>query len=148
VDSLGAASAWVSFATNPETEADFVVHHAPAVPTARGQLQANGTTAIPLGGTATSASVIFRGTVSDPDPGQTVRLEVEVQPVGTPFTGTASCQSGFVASGTPVTCSVGSLAPGTSYHWQLRAVDSGGAAGAWASYATNAEDAADFTVSP
>jgi hypothetical protein len=148
VDSLGTASAWASFATNAETEADFAVHRAPAVPTARGQLQANGTTAIPLGGTATSTTVVFRGTVSDPDAGQTVRLEVEVQPVGTAFAGAVSCQSGLVASGTAATCSVGSLTPGTGYHWRLRAVDGGGAASAWASYATNSEDAADFTVAP
>jgi photosystem II stability/assembly factor-like uncharacterized protein len=148
VDSLGTASAWASYATNAETEADFAVHRAPAVPAARGQLQANGTTAIPLGGTATSTTVVFRGTVSDPDAGQMVGLEVEVQPLGAAFTGAVSCQSGLVPSGTAATCSMSSLAPGASYHWRLRAVDGGGAASAWASYATNSEDAADFTVAP
>jgi hypothetical protein len=72
---------------------------------------------------------------------------VEVKPVGTAFTGAVSCYSGLVVSGTAATCSVSSLTPG-SYHWRLRAVDALGAAGAWASYATNAETAADFKVGP
>jgi hypothetical protein len=41
---------------------------------------------------------------------------------------------------------VSGLTPGTSYHWQTRTVDSRGTASPWASYATNAEDAADFVV--
>jgi photosystem II stability/assembly factor-like uncharacterized protein len=147
-DSLNAVSAWASYATNAESAADFIVSTAPAVPTSRGQLQANGTTAIPLGGKATSTTVVFRGTVSDPDPGQTVRLQVEVKPVGTAFTGTVSCQSALVTSGTAATCAVRNLMPSASYHWRLRAMDALGTPGAWASYATNAETSADFTVGP
>jgi hypothetical protein len=148
VDSSGMAGAWASYATNAETAADFKVNTAPGLPTGRTQLQSNGTTAIPLGGTATSTTVVFRGTVSDPDAGQTVRLQVEVKPVGTAFTGTVSCQSAFVNSATAATCSVGNLTPGTSYHWRLRSVDSMGRAGAWVSYAANAETAADFRIAP
>jgi hypothetical protein len=146
VDSGGLPSAWASYATNAETAADFIVNRPPAVPTSRSQRQADGITAITLGGTATSSTVVFRATVTDPDPGQTVRLRVEVKPVGTAFTGTTSCQSALVASGTATSCAVTGLALGTSYHWRLRAVDSKGAASAWASYATNAETAADFKV--
>jgi hypothetical protein len=68
--------------------------------------------------------------------------------VGTAFTGAVSCESGLVASGTATTCSVTTLTAGTSYHWRLRAVDNLGTAGAWASYATNTEDATDFKTAP
>jgi alpha-tubulin suppressor-like RCC1 family protein len=148
VDSKGGASAWVSYATNAESAPDFVVDRLPAVPTGRGQYQANGTTPIGLGGTASSTTVVFRATVTDPDAGQTVKLQVEVQPVGTAFTGALSCQSAYVASGTAASCQKAGLTPGIGYHWRLRAVDNKGGASAWVSYATNAESAADFQVAP
>jgi hypothetical protein len=147
VDNQGGASAWASYATNAEDAEDFIVDAAPAVPTSRFQRQADGITPIGLGGWATSRTVAFLGTVSDPDAGQSVRLQVEVKPVGTAFTGTVSCQSALVPSGTATSCSVSGLTVGsTGYHWRLRAVDSQGGASAWASYATNTEDAADFRV--
>jgi outer membrane protein assembly factor BamB len=145
-DSWGAVSAWASYATNAESAPDFMVDTAPRVPTARAQFQANGTTPIPLGGTATTATVVFHATVSDPDAGQTVRLQVEVQPLGTAFTGAVSCQSAFVPSGTATSCAVTGLTPGAGYHWRLRSVDNKGGVSAWASYARNAESAADFVV--
>jgi hypothetical protein len=146
VDSLGAAGRWVSYATNAETAADFVVNRRPPAPTARGQHQADGTTPIPLGGTATSTTVVFRGIVSDPDAGQRVRLQIEVKPLATAFTGAVSCQSALVASGTAVTCAPSSLIAGTSYRWRARTVDSRGSASAWASYGPNPDTAEDFTI--
>jgi subtilisin-like proprotein convertase family protein len=146
VDSTGLPSGWVSYAINPETEPDFVIDTAPAVPSGRGQRQADGVTPIPLGGTAQAATVVFRATVSDPDPGQTVRLQVEARPLGTAFTGAVHCQSALVSSGTAASCAVTGLTLRTGYHWRLRAVDSKGMPSAWAAYATNAETAADFVV--
>jgi predicted phage tail protein len=148
VDSRGGVSPWASYAMNGEDAADFAVNTVPARPTGRGQRETNGATPISLGRWTSSTTVVFLGTPSDPDPGQRVRLQIEVQPVGTAFTGTARCQSGLVSSGTATTCSVPGLIPGTSYHWQTRTVDSLGAVSPWASYATNAEDAADFVVNP
>jgi hypothetical protein len=147
VDSLGAASAWVSYATNAETAADFVVttETPPAPPVNRAQRQGNSTAIIPVGGWSTSTGVVFRGTVNDSDGGQ-VRLQVEVRPLDTAFTDTASCQSGLVLSGATTDCGVSGLAPGTSYHWQTRAVDSGGKVSAWVSFGSNEETAADFMV--
>jgi hypothetical protein len=149
VDAAGGASAWASYATNTESAADFVVvtNKLPGLPTARAQRQADSVTAIPLGGTATANTVVFRGTVSDPDPGQKVRLQVEVRPVGAAFTGAVSCQSPLVAPVTATSCAVSGLTLSTGYHWRLRAKDSLGAVSAWASYATNAESAPDFVVS-
>jgi hypothetical protein len=145
-DSQGKTSAWASYGGNAEDAADFTVNtnQAPGVPTGLAQRQANGTTAIPVGGRATSATVVLRGTVSDPNAGQTVRFQVEVKPIGTAFTGTVSCESGLVASGTATSCSVGSIAMGTDYHWRARAKDSQGKTGSWSSFGGNVEGEPDF----
>src|SRR5207245_789390 len=74
----------------------------PDPPTALAQLQSDGTTAIAVGGTATSQSVVFRGGVSDPAAGQ-LRLEVEVEPVGTATTGASSGCGGAGAGGRDAT---------------------------------------------
>jgi hypothetical protein len=65
-----------------------------------GQFRSNGTTAISVGATTDETTVVLRGTVTDPDVGDQVRLEVEVKPVGTAFTGSGTQQSGLVASRT------------------------------------------------
>src|SRR5207245_6571871 len=127
--------------------AAFVVHStpasAPAPPTALAQLQSNGSTAIAVGGTATSRSVVFRGGVSDPAAGQ-LRLEVEVEPVGTAFTGASSGSGGAVASGGSATATVAGLSDNAAYHWQARTVDQAGDASTWAAFGGNAETEADF----
>src|SRR4029077_15084945 len=51
----------------------------PRSPSGLGQFQSDGSTPIPVGGTATSPSVLFRGTVADPGLGTQLRLEVEVK---------------------------------------------------------------------
>lgn len=71
-----------------------------------------------------------------------LRPEVEIQPVGTAFTGTAT------ATATPGNIYViaTGLTTGTGYHFQIRATDDQGRASAWLSYGGNAETEADFTV--
>ncbi|PYO16366.1 MAG: hypothetical protein DMD31_02785 [Gemmatimonadetes bacterium] len=117
----------------------------PDPPTALAQLQSDGSTAIAVGGTATSRSVVFRGGVSDPAGGQ-LRLEVEVEPVGTAFTGASSGSGGAVASGGSATATVAGLSDNAAYHWQARTVDQAGDASAWAAFGGNAETEADFRV--
>jgi hypothetical protein len=77
--------------------------------------------------------------------GQQSRLEVEVQPVGTAFTGVATAMSGFAASGSVVQVTVSGLVEG-AYHWQARSTDNQGASGAFASYDSNPEIDPDFRV--
>src|SRR5207253_4502361 len=88
-DQTGRASAWTAFGANAETDGDFVITipQPPAPPTDTAQFQSDGVTAIPVGGTASGRSVIFKATVTDPNPGDQLRLEVEVKPVGTAFNG-------------------------------------------------------------
>jgi hypothetical protein len=147
VDSLGLASAWVSYATNPETHADFIAgnHRPTARPTLLLQRHNDGRT-LPIGGTAATTTVAFRGTVTDWEAGQDLRLQVEVQRVGAAFTGKVSCQSPLVARGAGAACRVANLAPGTKYRWRARTTDRWGADGPWTPYGGNADTSADFVV--
>jgi protein involved in ribonucleotide reduction len=135
---------------NNETSADILLvvqaNAAPNTPSTLAQFRSDGTTSIPTGGATNQTSVVLKGTVSDPNAGNTVKLQVEIKPVGTAFTNTATAESGLVANGGTASVTVGSLVNGTTYHWQARAVDNNGAVSAWASFGGNAETAADFSV--
>ncbi|MBI2930020.1 MAG: hypothetical protein HYY16_00085 [Planctomycetes bacterium] len=77
-----------------------------------------------------------------------VHLMVEVQPVGTDFTGMANASGSFVTCGATARvtlCSPTALAAG-SYHWQACAMDMAGAMSAWAGFGGNAESEADFVM--
>ena len=125
-DQTGRASGWTTFGPNAETTPDFStsIPMPPAAPTALGQFQSDNTTLIPSGGTATGRSVIFKASVTDPNPGDQLHLEVEVQPIDVAFTGNANGFSGAAVpnQGTATATAVG-LSDSTSYHWQARAVD-------------------------
>jgi len=104
LDQTGRAGAWLAFGGNPQT-ADFstAVPQPPGAPTTLGQFQSDGSTSIPAGGTAFTRSVVFTATVADPDPGDRLHLEVEVEPVGTPFSGTPNGSGPAVANGATAT---------------------------------------------
>src|SRR5262249_28556405 len=91
-------------------------------------------------------SVVLKGTVSDTDAGQMVKLQAEVRALGTAFNNVATQESVLVASGTLASVPVAGLLAGASYHWQARTVDGRGAVSAWVASGGNAESAADFTV--
>src|SRR5207244_3337488 len=99
-----------------------------------------------VGGSGRSRSAVFKGTVTDPNPSDVVRLEVEVEPLGTAFTGVPNGSGAGVANGTTATATVAGLTDNVSYHWQARGVDQTGRAGVWASFGANAETVADFKV--
>src|SRR5439155_435423 len=104
----------------------------PAGPTTLTQLRSDSTTAISLGGSTDQASVVLRGVLADPDPADSLRLEVEVRPVGTAFGDTATQTGGRVANGQTGFVAVSGLANNTAYHWQARTVDQTGRASQWA----------------
>src|SRR5437773_6762213 len=118
----------------------------PDPPAGLAQFQSDGATAVAPGGDVTSRSVVFQATVSGPAGGSAVRLEVEVEPVGSAFTGTVSGSGAAVASGATASATVGGLIDNTAYHWQARAVDQGGGTSAWVSFGDNAESDPDFRV--
>lgn len=100
---------------------------------------------IPVGGSTNETQITLRGTVTSST--GTLGMDVEVQPIGTPFTGTATVSlPTSSASGTQLSANVTGLVSGTAYHWQARATSNAPAASAWVSFGGNAETATDFTV--
>jgi Tol biopolymer transport system component len=111
-----------------------------------GQFEANGSTPIPSGATTDGTTVVLKGTVSDPDGGQ-VRLQVEVEPIGTAFDGNGLVTGAPVPSGSVGSVSVGGLVRARGYHWRARTIDGSDATSAnWVSFGGNLETAADFLV--
>ncbi len=98
----------------------------------------------PPGAVIAATNVHLAGFVSDPDrdaPG----LEVELLPVGTPFSGVPT-HSTPPGPGTRRTLTASGLVDGVSYKWRARAFDFTGRVGPWTEFGGNAPDAADFTV--
>jgi hypothetical protein len=141
-DNTGRSGPWVTFAGNPA----FVVNvpHAPRAPTALGQAKGDGT-GILTGATTDTDVVILSGNVSDQDLGDALRIEVEIRPVGTPFSGPTD-SSASVIDGGLLQATVGPLPNTTSYHWRARARDQAGDSSSWVSYGGNTEAATDFRV--
>ncbi len=141
-------SAWTQFGGNPETEADFkiAVPNVPYIPTDLAQFRADGTTAISVGETIDETTVVFTGTVSDPDPGDLLRLQTETQPLGVPFTGFPNDSSNQVSGGGSVSVTFSGLRDDLSYRWRARVTDQDGNASAWASFGNNGDADVDFAV--
>ncbi|MEA2579157.1 MAG: N-acetylmuramoyl-L-alanine amidase, partial [Actinomycetota bacterium] len=139
-DQYGALSAWTAGGT-------FRINAPPSVPA--GAAQADGLGNLVVNTKTNDTSITFSATVSDPDnatPGtDTVRIEVEVRPVGTGFTN-AGVLSGLVAEGATASTTIGSLVPGMEYHWQVRAVDVHNGKSPWVSFGGNSESSRDFKV--
>src|SRR5581483_5147354 len=119
---------------------------APAAPANLAQFKTNGTTPIAVGGFTNETAVVLKGTVADPDAGNTVKLQVEVRPVGTPFSNTMTGESDLLPSGSTASVTVMGLLDGTSYHWQARTMDNNGATSSWVSFGGNGDGDADFRV--
>ena len=141
-DNTGRSGTWASPGGNP----DFAVNvsHPPLAPTALGQARGDGA-GILTGAVTDTNVVILSGVVSDPDPGDLLRLDVEVRPVGTGFTG-PTYSSLAAQDGGQMQAVVGPLPSGISYHWRARAVDQSGDTSAWVAYGGNAETATDFGI--
>ncbi len=115
-------------------------------PTGLNRFRSDGVTAIAVGGSTPETTVVFKGTVSDPDTGQQVKLQIELRPLATAFTGTFTNESSLVTNGDVAQITVPNLSSGTPYHWRARTVESNGAASAWVSFGGNRDNATDFMV--
>jgi predicted outer membrane repeat protein len=130
--------------SSPTNTVTLTVNSPPAIQAGTlNQYNASGV-AVAVGATLPTNTVQMKATVTDPDADQVI-LEVEMQPLGTPFTNVANAVSGQAASGSTLVTITNGLASG-SYHWQARVLDEKGAATTWASFGNNAETAADFVV--
>ncbi|MDP6959103.1 MAG: Ig-like domain-containing protein, partial [Planctomycetota bacterium] len=117
----------------------------PAAPTELAQFQIDGVTAIVAGGISTQSGVHFRGSVVDPTAAQLLKIEIEVQPLGTPFVGTPTSKSAFVLNGSMADVLEFSLA-NALFHWQARSVDDLGLTSDWVSFGNNEETHPDLII--
>ncbi len=156
VNQAFAATAWAAFGGNAETEADFTCDFRPAQPANLMQHHipsASASSPDAVGVTDTNAAMEFISTTTDPD-GENYTLQIEIQPLGTGFTGTPTLSSaGSTASGSPAFALESDSPINTEggYHWQARTLNALGYTSDWASFGGNAETAADFredTVNP
>ena len=131
-------------------------HAVPPVLSAPAQLEDNGgaclggETPIPEGDPIDAQNICLGANVTDGD-GDTILIEIELQPVSTSFTctGTGPCSgpevfSTSLSSNANPYLKITGLVYGTSYHWQARAVDPTEVS-AWVPFGTNLETDADFT---
>ncbi|MBU6500832.1 MAG: PxKF domain-containing protein [Patescibacteria group bacterium] len=106
------------------------------------QYEADGIT--PLGTSATNTIVLSGNVVGSIDP---VQLQVEIEPSGAAFIDQLTASSSFVSSGSTATITISDVADG-DYHWQARAMDSGGIASPWLPFSavpTNTDFVIDTT---
>lgn len=111
------------------------------------QLRSDGVTTIPVGGSTGENTVVFRGTVSDPDSDH-VKLQIELRRLdeySRTFTLTPTQESAWVASGASVTIAVYGVVS-DDYHWRARAGDDRNAYSEWVSFGSNADSEFDFLV--
>ncbi|MGH7530573.1 MAG: BACON domain-containing protein, partial [Gemmatimonadales bacterium] len=107
----------------------------PPSPADATQLRLDGSTPIGVGGTATETGVVFQADVNDPNPRDSIRLEVELRPLGIPFANVPTHLSEFLrpegGNGPTARAPATGLSDDTDYHWQLRACDRTGRCSAW-----------------
>jgi hypothetical protein len=144
--------------TNPAETGAFtlsaVKERAPSPPQSALQYLKDSTTSLAVGAVTPQDTVVFKATVNDPNPGDSVRLELEVIQTSSTFLPGATDSSAFVS----VTSGARSVAvrvppagsPGLQdnapYHWQARTCDKTGRCSTWVSFSQNAETVADFVV--
>ena len=104
-----------------------------------GQFQLGGIVQIPQGEGLAGTEGVFKGRLNDPDAFDSLRLEVEVELVGTDFNDVPTAASAMGANGDTAEVAISGLADAASYHWQARAVDNTGRAGPWMAFGTNAD---------
>ncbi len=110
---------------------------------APGQYRADGVTAIAVGAVTPESTVVFKATLNDPNPHDSVRLEVEVEGLASgPLTHTTA----LVPPGTPVALAVTGLHDDEGYHWRARTCDKTNRCSAWFNFGGNVDPAADFIV--
>jgi hypothetical protein len=123
-----------------------VRERAPGLPQSIGQFKGDSTTAIGTGLTTDQNVAVFKGTLNDPNPRDSVRLEIEMVLAASPFSGNSTHQSGYVAVGQTVWIRVPALAENAGYHWKARTCDKTLRCSGWLDYGGNPVTAADFFV--
>ena len=128
----------------------FDVLRPPDPPTSPGQFRTAGAggTAIVLGGVTTETSVVFKAGVTDADAGDMLRLELQVEKVGTGFSATSAVSTPVASSQTASVTFGAPFQDDSSYHWRVRTCDQTNRCSTWASFGGNPETAVDFFANP
>jgi len=119
---------------------------APNRPQAIGQFRRDSATSIGIGTTTPESEVVFKATVTDPNPRDSVRLQLEVVDTTSPFSGTPNDSGSFVGVGQTAWVHRTGLAENAGFHWQARTCDKTKRCSSWLSFGVNSEAASDFRV--
>jgi hypothetical protein len=123
-----------------------VRERAPNPPQSIGQFRRDSATSIGIGTTTPQNEAVFKATLNDPNPLDSVRLELEVVDTTSPFSGTPSHLGSFVRVGQTTWVRVTGLTENAGYHWRARTCDKTLRCSAWLSFGGNSDAAADFRV--
>ena len=123
-----------------------VRERAPTTPQSIAQLRADSVTSIAVGAISSDGMTVFRGIVNDPNPRDSVRLELELLPTSSPASGTPTHQSAYVAAGQTAWIVAAGLSENAAYYWRARSCDRTLRCSAWVSFGGNADAATDFLV--
>jgi hypothetical protein len=108
------------------------------------QVHATGEAPFATGLTNIEANPLIEAVLAD-DAGVGARLEIELRPLATAFTGTAT-QSILPVDPTALVRLPLTALGNAAYHWQARVVAADGRSSRWVAYGNNDEASADFTV--
>lgn len=142
IDGIGRASAW----TGPGGDPDLTIRpNTLAMAVDPRQLDAGSLAPIALGRRAMIDTVRFSTPVNDNENDDSI-LEIEVRPLGTPFSGVPTAATSWIADDGTASLDI-PLAMG-AHHWQYRLIDATLEVGAWIPFGGNAEEEADFILIP
>jgi hypothetical protein len=151
VDQTNRPSGWVAHGGSPDFAVAISQPPANVSSATLSQFQANDSvSSYGVGAVVPTDTIVLAGQVSDPDPGDSVRLMVEVKPTSQGFSGNATDSSArYTGSGggSFAKVRVGPLPNNTNYHWQAWAEDQTGRVSlSNTSFGSNGEGATDFRI--
>jgi hypothetical protein len=123
-----------------------VKERTPNLPQSIGQFRGDSTTTIGIGATTPESAAVFKATLNDQNVRDSVRLELEVVAVSSPFSDTASHQSNLVGVGQTAWIRVSGLTENAGYHWRARTCDKTLRCSSWVPFGGNSDAASDFLV--
>ncbi len=112
-------------------------------PTSLAQFRSDGVTFIQPGQITDETSITLRGFLSSDITGKATRMQVEVQPTGTGFSGSLTAEGSFTSGESGVL--VAGLAVG-SKHWRARSVDELGHSSSWIYFGSSSSSEVDFAI--
>lgn len=121
---------------------------APDSPSNLLQMTADNTKPISTGGAVNNGQFVVRSLIRDPDPQDSLVVEIEIRSVGVGFTGQPNYASPTITTAGPamiIPILISGLPEG-QYHWQERVKDAAGHFSSWVTYGGNDELLTDLVV--